>query len=150
MEEHQERERFMAEAIREALKGSEERTRPNPRVGAVIVEDGEIVARGHFRKDGGPHAEREALADLGRAPQSEATMYVTLEPCSTHGRTGACTSAIIESGLKRVAVGALDPTPSHRGRGLELLRAAGVAVVDSVLVDECMKINPAFAGRETE
>ena len=74
------------------------RTAPNPRVGSVIVEAGAIVARGHFQQDGGPHAEKQALAALGRPPAPGATLYVTLEPCSTAGRTGACTAAILAAG----------------------------------------------------
>ena len=92
-------------------------TRPNPRVGAVIVEDGEVVSRGHFQQDGEPHAERWALRTLGRRPKEGAAMYVTLEPCSTKGRTGACTEALIEAGVSRVVVGAMDPTEAHRGNG---------------------------------
>ena len=70
-------------------------TAPNPMVGAVIVEDGRVVAEGATALDGGPHAERQALAALGRSPARDATLYVTLEPCCTAGRTGACTDAII-------------------------------------------------------
>lgn len=149
METQEERERFMGEAIREALKADPGRARPNPRVGAVIVEDGEIVARGHFKEDGGPHAERIALAVLGRPPKEGATLYVTLEPCSTHGRTGACSEAILESGIRRVVAGALDPTPSHRGKGLVALEAKGVSIASGTLVEECKAINPDFQGRET-
>ena len=140
---------FMREAISEALKGDVAKTSPNPRVGSVIVESGVIVGRGFFESDGGPHAERVALADLGRAPLRGATLYVTLEPCSTHGRTGACSQAIVESGISKVVVGALDPTSVHRGAGLVALQEAGVSVDPNVLVSECEAINPGFAGRET-
>ena len=112
-------------------------THPNPMVGAVVVEDGKIVAEGFHAQDGGPHAERLALAKLGRAPKPGATLYVTLEPCSTHGRTGACCDAIRESGIRRVVVGATDPNPDHAGKGFEVLRAAGVEVVAGVLEREC-------------
>jgi pyrimidine deaminase RibD-like protein len=142
-------ERFMKEAIREALKGDVAETSPNPRVGSVIVEAGAIVARGFFEFDGGPHAERKALANLNRAPLVGATIYVTLEPCSTRGRTGACSQAIIDAGLSRIVVGALDPTPAHRGAGLIALREAGVGVVSGTLTAECEAINPGFSGRET-
>ena len=104
-------------------------THPNPLVGAVIVEDGQVVAEGFHARDGGPHAERVALAALGRLPKPDATLYVTLEPCSTHGRTGACCDAIRVAGLRRVVAGATDPNPAHAGKGFELLRAAGVEVV---------------------
>ena len=113
------------------------RTHPNPLVGAVIVEDGQVVAEGFHAQDGGPHAERVALAALGRAPRTGATIYVTLEPCSTHGRTGACCDAIRESGIRRVVVGATDPNPAHEGGGFAMLRAAGVEVVTGVLAKEC-------------
>ena len=88
---------FMERAIGLA-KRSWGQTHPNPMVGAVIVEQGEVVAEGWHRMAGQPHAEIEALQALGRKPKKEATLYVTLEPCSTHGRTGACTDAILESG----------------------------------------------------
>ncbi len=138
---------FMGEAIQEAKKGDPALTSPNPRVGAVIVEDGKIVARGHFERDGGPHAERRALQTLNRLPRSGAIIYVTLEPCSTHGRTGACTDALIEAGISMVVVGALDPTPAHRGNGLKALQDAGVEVVSNILKHECEALNPGFAGR---
>ncbi len=136
-------------AIAEALAADPNLTRPNPRVGSVIVENGQVVATGRFERDGEPHAERRALAALGRSPAPNATLYVTLEPCSTQGRTGACTEAIMESGLKRVVVGALDPTPAHRGNGLKVLGDAGVDVLSGVLLSECEAINPEFAGHET-
>jgi diaminohydroxyphosphoribosylaminopyrimidine deaminase/5-amino-6-(5-phosphoribosylamino)uracil reductase len=149
MSEQGKHERFMREAILEASKGDASKTSPNPRVGSVIVESGVIVGRGFFESDGGPHAEREALADLGRTPLPGATLYVTLEPCSTHGRTGACSEAIVQAGISEVVVGALDPTPAHRGAGLLALREGGVSVVADLLVSECEAINPGFAGRET-
>lgn len=119
-------------------------THPNPMVGAVIVEDGHIVAEGATAPDGGPHAERLALLNRGKTPRPGATLYVTLEPCSTHGRTGACTDAIIASGVKRVVVGATDPNPAHAGRGYEVLRAAGIEVVSGVLVRPCEDLNLIF------
>jgi len=120
------------------------RTQPNPMVGAVIVEDGRIVAEGWHAQDGGPHAERVALAALGRRPAAGATLYVTLEPCSTPGRTGACTEAIVAAGLKRVVVGAKDPNPAHAGRGFDRLREAGVDVTTGVLEAECADLNLLF------
>lgn len=119
-------------------------THPNPMVGAVIVEDGHIVAEGATAPDGGPHAERLALLARGRTPRPGATMYVTLEPCSTQGRTGACTEAIIGSGIKRVIVGATDPNPAHCGRGFEVLRAAGIEVISGILEQECRELNLVF------
>ena len=119
-------------------------THPNPMVGAVIVEDGHIVAEGATAPDGGPHAERLALLARGKTPRPGATLYVTMEPCSTHGRTGACTDAIIASGIKRVVVGTTDPNPAHSGKGFALLRAAGIEVTSGVLEQECKDINIVF------
>ncbi len=149
MEKSDQHERFMREAIGEAVLSDAGDTAPNPRVGAVIVEDGSVVSRGRFKRDGGPHAEREVLARLGRKPDPNATLYVTLEPCSTQGRTGACTDAIVASGIRNVVIGTLDPTPSHRGAGLVILRSAGVNVVSEVLAEACAAINPDYEGRET-
>src|SRR5213078_978909 len=110
-------------------------------VGALIVEDGHIVAEGATAHDGGPHAERLALLARGKTPRPGATMYVTLEPCSTAGRTGACTDAIIASGIKRVIVGATDPNLAHAGHGFDVLRAAGVEVITGVLAQQCEDLN---------
>ncbi len=119
-------------------------THPNPMVGAVIVEDGHIVGEGATAPDGGPHAERLALLARGKVPRPGATLFVTLEPCSTPGRTGACTEAIIASGIKHVVVGATDPNPAHAGRGFDVLRAAGVEVITGVLERECADLNLIF------
>ena len=120
------------------------RTHPNPLVGALIVEDGEVVAEGWHAQDGGPHAERVALASLGRQPRPGACMYVTLEPCCTHGRTGACTEAIKAAGIKRIVIGATDPNPAHAGHGHEVLRMAGIEVVPEVLAADCTDLNLLF------
>lgn len=141
-------EKFMRRAIALAKRGNGA-THPNPMVGALIVEGGEVVAEGFHARAGTPHAERAALAVLGRAPKPGATMFVTLEPCSTHGRTGACTDAIVAAGIARVVVGATDPNPAHAGRGFGILRAAGVEVVSGVLADECARLNPIFNFRIT-
>ncbi len=135
-------EKFMRAALREAAKGAG-RTSPNPAVGAVIVAGGRILARGHHRRAGLPHAEIEALAEMKRSVRG-ATLYVTLEPCSTTGRTPPCVDAIVEAGFARVVVGAVDPNPAHAGRGLRLLREAGVRVDSGVLGAECRALNPAF------
>ena len=103
-------------------------THPNPMVGAIIVEKGKSVAEGYHRKTGGPHAEIEAFKNLGRKPAPGASIFISLEPCSTTGRTPPCVDAIIESGIKIVYVGTLDPNPAHAGRGLAILRKAGVTV----------------------
>ncbi|WP_269526722.1 bifunctional diaminohydroxyphosphoribosylaminopyrimidine deaminase/5-amino-6-(5-phosphoribosylamino)uracil reductase RibD [Coraliomargarita parva] len=119
-------------------------THPNPMVGAVIVEAGEIVAEGWHHAAGQPHAEIEALRALGRRPGPDATIYVTLEPCSTHGRTGACTRAILDAGIRRVVVGAVDPNPAHAGAGLQVLRDAGVEVIEGILSGACRDLNLIF------
>ncbi len=120
------------------------RTHPNPMVGAVVVEEGRVVGEGFHEQDGGPHAERLALLARGKPPRPGAVLYVTLEPCSTPGRTGACTDAIIASGIKRVVVGATDPNPAHAGRGFAVLRAAGIEVTTGVLAEECADLNLIF------
>lgn len=136
-------EHFMRRAL-ELARSVWGTTHPNPMVGAVIVEDGNVVAEGATAPDGGPHAERLALLARGKPPRAGATLYVTLEPCSTHGRTGACTDAIIASGIRRVVVGATDPNPAHAGRGFEVLRAAGIEVIPGVLERECQDLNLIF------
>jgi diaminohydroxyphosphoribosylaminopyrimidine deaminase/5-amino-6-(5-phosphoribosylamino)uracil reductase len=121
-------------------------TSPNPTVGAVLVKGGKIIGRGRTAPAGGPHAEIEALRDAqrrGHLPKG-ATLYVTLEPCCTHGRTPPCTDAIVVAGIKRVVVGATDPNPRHSGRAFKILRRAGIEVVPGVLADECARLNEAF------
>ena len=134
---------FMRAALELALNGWG-RTHPNPMVGAVIVENGKAAGEGFHARDGTPHAERVALAALGRRPKADATLYATLEPCSTAGRTGACTEAILASGIKRVVVGAADPNPAHAGRGFTVLRDAGVEVITGILESECTDLNLLF------
>ncbi len=119
-------------------------THPNPMVGALIVENGAIVAEGFHAKAGEPHAEIMALRALGRKPAPGATLYVTLEPCCTHGRTPPCTEAILAAGIRRLVVGATDPNPQHAGKGLALLRAGGAEVIADVLADECTDLNLLF------
>lgn len=137
-------ERFMRAALREAARGLGQ-TSPNPAVGAVIVRGGKVIARGFHRRAGLPHAEVEAIRALAKPELARgATIYVTLEPCSTHGRTPPCVEAIIAAGFARVVVGTLDPNPAHAGRGIDLLRAAGLDVATSVLEEECRALNPGF------
>lgn len=136
--------RFMRLALREAARGVGH-TSPNPAVGAVIVRAGRVLARGYHHAAGQPHAEVEAIGALKRPSQAHgATIYVTLEPCSTQGRTGACTDAIGRAGLARVVVGATDPNPAHAGRGLRILESAGITVHSGVLAEECTRLNRAF------
>lgn len=121
-------------------------TSPNPLVGAVLVKRGEIIGEGWHRAAGQPHAEIEALRDAERRGHSPrgATLYVTLEPCCTHGRTPPCTDALIQAGIRRVVVSATDPNPQHAGHGFEILRAAGIQVVTGVLAEESTRTNAAF------
>ena len=133
---------FMREAIREARKGVD-RTHPNPAVGAVIVTRGKVIARGWHRGAGNPHAEIEALKRAGRAVQGS-TLYVTLEPCSTHGRTPPCTESIIQAGFARVVYGATDPNPKHAGRAGRILSRAGIQVCPGVFSGPCAALNTAW------
>jgi diaminohydroxyphosphoribosylaminopyrimidine deaminase/5-amino-6-(5-phosphoribosylamino)uracil reductase len=134
---------FMQTALAEARRGFG-LTSPNPAVGAVLVVGNKIVARGHHRRAGAPHAEVECLSTIGRVLPKTATMYVTLEPCSTTGRTGPCTTALIDAGIKHLVVGAIDPNPKHAGRGINLLRDAGIEVRSGVLADECARLNESY------
>ena len=120
---------LMHDAMLLAQQG-EGRVNPNPLVGALIVKDDEIVARGYHKQHGGLHAEREAFADAEEkgVDCKGATMYVTLEPCCHHGHQPPCTDAVIEHGIARVVVGLNDPNPLVAGKGLELLRRAGIEV----------------------
>lgn len=134
---------FMRAALDEARK-SLGQTSPNPAVGAVLVIQSQIVARGHHRQAGLPHAEVECLSHFNRPIPKGAILYVTLEPCSTTGRTSACTDEIIKSGLRTVVVGSIDVNPRHAGRGIELLRNAGIEVRTNVVGAECAALNEAF------
>jgi diaminohydroxyphosphoribosylaminopyrimidine deaminase/5-amino-6-(5-phosphoribosylamino)uracil reductase len=134
---------FMRAALREARR-SLGRTSPNPAVGAVLVVQNQIVARGHHQRAGLPHAEVDCLRNFGRTIPNSAVLYVTLEPCSTAGRTSACTDEIIRSGVKTVVIGSIDVNPRHSGRGLELLRNAGIEVRTNILGAECAALNEAF------
>jgi diaminohydroxyphosphoribosylaminopyrimidine deaminase / 5-amino-6-(5-phosphoribosylamino)uracil reductase len=134
---------FMRAALKEAKKALG-KTSPNPAVGAVLVIDNRIVAKGHHREAGRDHAEIECLRDFGAAVPARATLYVTLEPCSTAGRTAPCTDAIIKAGIKNVVVGATDVNPRHSGKGIMQLRNAGVNVRERVLAEDCARLNEAF------
>jgi diaminohydroxyphosphoribosylaminopyrimidine deaminase/5-amino-6-(5-phosphoribosylamino)uracil reductase len=136
-------ETFMWAALAEARRGIGTAS-PNPAVGAVLVQRGRITATGYHRATGLPHAEIECLADASGASLRSATLYVTLEPCSTTGRTPPCTEAIVRAGVGRVVIGATDPNPSHSGRGIRELRAAGIEVTTNVLAVECTRLNEAF------
>jgi diaminohydroxyphosphoribosylaminopyrimidine deaminase/5-amino-6-(5-phosphoribosylamino)uracil reductase len=109
-----------------------------------LVIDNRIVAKGHHREAGRDHAEIECLHNFGAPVPARATLYVSLEPCSTTGRTAPCTNAIIGAGVKSVVVGATDVNPRHSGRGIVELRNAGVRVRDGILAEECTRLNEAF------
>jgi len=133
----------MRAALKEAEK-AQGQTSPNPVVGAVLVIDNRIVARGHHRGAGHSHAEIECLRNFDANVPARATLYVTLEPCSTVGRTAPCTNAIIMAGVKNVVVGTVDVNPRHCGKGITQLRNAGVKVRDGILAEECVRLNEGF------
>ena len=119
---------FFFERVLQLAEKGWGKTHPNPMVGALIEEDGGIVAEGYHRACGEAHAEVEALKILGRNPKSSARLFVSLEPCSNQERTPPCTRAIIESGIRKVFLSTTDPNPIHSGRGIDILRKAGIQV----------------------
>ena len=127
----------MTRAVELALRGRN-RTAPNPCVGAVMVQDGHIVAEGYHRYCGGLHAERECIADARTkgVDMSQCTMFVTLEPCNHYGKTPPCTEGILQAGIKHIVVGTRDPNPKAAG-GLEYLESRGVKVEHGVLEEQC-------------
>lgn len=124
-------------------------TTPNPRVGCVIVKDGQVIGEGHTQPPGQAHAEVQALNDAAcrGADVRGATVYVTLEPCSHYGRTPPCADALVKAGVARVVAAIADPNPLVAGQGLEKLRAAGIAVTCGVLEDEARDMNIGFMSR---
>ncbi|MBP8868187.1 MAG: bifunctional diaminohydroxyphosphoribosylaminopyrimidine deaminase/5-amino-6-(5-phosphoribosylamino)uracil reductase RibD, partial [Propionivibrio sp.] len=137
----------MAQALRLAKRGLYS-TSPNPRVGCVIVRDGVVVGEGWHQRAGEAHAEVNALQQAGAAARG-ATAYVTLEPCSHHGRTPPCTEALLAAGIGRVVAAMADPNPLVAGRGLAQLQAAGVAVDVGLMADEAHELNIGFVSRMT-
>lgn len=143
--------RFLLRALELARRAWGE-THPNPMVGALIVEGSTVVAEGWHARAGEPHAEVVALrAWSGRNPET-AVLYITLEPCSTHGRTPPCVEAIIQSGIRQVVVGTIDPNPLHAGRGLTHLRAAGIQVrlAEGGTERACRRLNLIFNHLQTQ
>jgi len=136
---------FMARALRLAESGLYSAT-PNPRVGCVLVRDGRIVGEGWHEKAGGPHAEVHALQSAGDLARG-ATAYVTLEPCSHHGRTPPCCEALLAAGIGRVVAAMQDPNPLVAGQGLAWLRDAGLAVDCGLLANEARELNIGFVSR---
>lgn len=139
--------KWMNLAIKLARKGIG-KTDPNPIVGAVIVFENTLLGSGYHQKAGAPHAEPNAIKDaLERGFSTEgATIYVTLEPCSTTGKTPPCTEAIIQAGIKRVVIGTHDPNPLHKGKAKSILQRSGIEVEFSTepIQTTCFRLNPQF------
>ncbi|MBL8730145.1 MAG: bifunctional diaminohydroxyphosphoribosylaminopyrimidine deaminase/5-amino-6-(5-phosphoribosylamino)uracil reductase RibD [Planctomycetes bacterium] len=134
-------ETWMREALQLAQRGRGE-VEPNPRVGCMLLQDGEVVGRGHHEFFGGRHAEAIALAEAAAAGRRPDTAVVTLEPCSTPKgqggkKTDPCAHALVAAGVRRVVIGSVDPDPRHRRQGIAVLEAAGIEVVDGVLATAC-------------
>ncbi|TFH48567.1 MAG: bifunctional diaminohydroxyphosphoribosylaminopyrimidine deaminase/5-amino-6-(5-phosphoribosylamino)uracil reductase RibD [Lysobacterales bacterium] len=138
---------FMSRALALAERGLNT-TDPNPRVGCVLVRDGEIVGEGWHQRAGEAHAEINAIRAAG-ARADGATAFVSLEPCHHHGRTGPCSEALLLAGVRRVVAAMTDPDPRTAGQGLEALRAAGIEVVCGLLEDQALALNPGFVMRHT-
>lgn len=135
---------FMARALQLAQRGLYT-TAPNPRVGCVLVRDDNIIAEGWHQHAGGPHAEIAALANIDHA--RGATAYITLEPCSHHGKTGPCAEALIDAGISHVVCAMQDPNPQVAGQGIARLQAAGITVETGVMQAEAGQLNPGFIQR---
>jgi diaminohydroxyphosphoribosylaminopyrimidine deaminase/5-amino-6-(5-phosphoribosylamino)uracil reductase len=137
--------RFLRRALELARLGSG-LTLPNPRVGAVLARGGKIIGEGYHQRAGSPHAEVHAVADAKKRGQAVAgaTLYVTLEPCSTQGRTPPCTDLILREKIARVVFAATDPNPAHAGTAMKLLRSAGVEVSSGLLAKEAAALNRDF------
>ncbi|WP_371188561.1 bifunctional diaminohydroxyphosphoribosylaminopyrimidine deaminase/5-amino-6-(5-phosphoribosylamino)uracil reductase RibD [Thalassotalea maritima] len=138
-------EHFMQLAVQLAKHGLYT-TSPNPRVGCVLVKDGGIVGQGYHLKAGSGHAEVNAIRDAGDDARG-ATAYVTLEPCSHYGRTPPCAKGLIDAGITRVVYGMQDPNPLVSGRGIAMLKEAGIECVGPVLEQACRELNPGFIQR---
>ncbi len=138
---------WMAQAIQQARKGLYS-THPNPRVGCVIVRNSKVIATGYHAYSGGPHAEVNALADLAGLAL-EATVYVTLEPCSHTGKTPPCVEALIRAKPKTVVIAMQDPNPQVSGKGIAMLRDSGIEVICDVLKLQAEQLNPGFIKRMT-
>ena len=137
----------MAQALRLAERGLYGAS-PNPRVGCVLVRDGNVVGEGWHKRAGEPHAEVHALHAAGEAARG-ATAYVTMEPCSHHGRTPPCADALIQAGVARVVVAVQDSNPQVAGQGIAKLRAAGIAVECGLMEASARELNAGFFARMT-
>ncbi len=138
---------YMQRCIELALKG-EYSSKPNPRVGCLIVKEGQVIAEGWHQFAGEVHAEVHALHQTDTSLKG-ACLYVTLEPCSHHGKTAPCCDAIIEAGVGKVVYGMIDPNPEVAGKGISKLKAAGIEVEGPLLSDKCAELNPGFIKRMT-
>lgn len=137
---------FMNEALKLAKKGAGF-VSPNPMVGAIIIKEYKgrykIIGRGYHREYGGNHAEIEAIKNCSENPRG-ASLYVNLEPCCHHGKTGPCTEAIIEAGIREVHIGIKDPNPEVSGKGIQALEKANIKVYTGILKEKCQKLNEIF------
>jgi len=140
---------LMKRVLRLARKGTG-KVSPNPRVGALLVKEGRILSEGYHARFGGPHAEVDVLSKLSPAQRREGTLYINLEPCNHHGKTPPCTDMIIESGVRRVVVGIIDPNPRVNGKGIRRLRKAGIDVHVGVLEKACSRMNEAYIKYTTQ
>lgn len=149
---HEENEKWMRRCIRLALNGAQNAA-PNPMVGAVIVHEGKILGEGYHICCGKAHAEVNAINAVKPAERRllrESTIYVSLEPCAHYGRTPPCAELIVRTGIPRVVIGCKDPFAKVAGRGIEILRNAGVEVTVGVLEQECLHLNRAFITAQTK
>ena len=135
-------EKYMRMAIELAKRGAGA-VNPNPMVGAVVVKNGKVIGEGYHKFFGGPHAEVYALEDAGKEAEG-ASIYVTLEPCSHYGKTPPCAKKIIDMGIKKCFIGSSDPNPKVAGKGVAMLKEAGIEIVENVLKEECDEINQVF------
>ena len=138
-----EKEKFMEAALNEARLGWG-KTHPQPMIGTVLVEDGEVVASAHVDKPGSVPPEVTLLETLGRSPKQDASLFLTLEPGTSSNRMETALKAIVDSGISHVLIGALDPDPVHEGKGTEALKEAGVMVERRILTDKCEDLNLIF------
>lgn len=149
---HEENEKWMRRCIRLALNGAQNAA-PNPMVGAVIVHEGKILGEGYHICCGKAHAEVNAINAVKSAERHllrESTIYVSLEPCAHYGRTPPCAELIVRTGIPRVVIGCKDPFAKVAGRGIDILRNAGVEVTVGVLEQECLHLNRAFITAQTK
>jgi diaminohydroxyphosphoribosylaminopyrimidine deaminase / 5-amino-6-(5-phosphoribosylamino)uracil reductase len=139
--------KYMRMALSQAKKAWGQ-TGPNPMVGSVIVKDDQIIGKGYHKKAGEPHAEINAINSVNISNSKNklngSTMYVTLEPCSTYGKTPPCTEAIVKAGIKEVVIGTTDPNPNHAGIAVKVLEQNRISVIVGVEEEKCLELNEAF------